>query len=173
MKPESAHFAIPDPSQKDPQRSQANGAKPENGAPGHSQRVTPDEVRAAVSSLWDAWTAKSSAELADAYAFNSVSFRVESVTVEPGFKGIAQRTREYFHEACITNMELGAIEVVLLSETTALAIYAFHFRALNRATARGTLQEEEISHGRVSQVFRRDPDGKLRILHEHCSSAVA
>jgi ketosteroid isomerase-like protein len=151
--------------------SVGNGT-PVNGAA--LERVTPDQVREAVCSFWETWKAKSAEALADAYSTSSVTFRAGSVSMEPGFMGIAQRSREYFHEACSIEYELGPIEVVLLSETTAIAIYSFYFRALNRAmaAAHGTLQEEIVPYGRATHVFRRDPDGKLRILHEHVSNAV-
>src|SRR5260370_37553632 len=148
-----------------------------NGANGNgavSEKITTDQVRAAVRSFWEIWKAKSAEGLADAYSTNSITFRAGSVSVEPGFMGIAQRSREYFHEACSIEYELGPIEVVLLSDTTAIAIYSFYFHALNRAmaAAHGTLQEEVVPYGRATHIFRRDPDGKLRILHEHVSNAV-
>ncbi len=147
-----------------------------NGATGNgaAEKITNDQVQAAVRSFWEVWKAKSAEALADAYSTNSITFRAGSVSVEPGFMGIAQRSREYFHEACTIEYELGPIEIILLSETTAIAIYSFYFRALNRAmaAAHGTLQEEVVPYGRATHIFRRDPDGKLRILHEHVSNAV-
>src|SRR5258707_3908256 len=147
-----------------------------NGATGNgaAEKITNDQVQAAVRSFWEVWKAKSAEALADAYSTNSITFRAGSVSVEPGFMGIAQRSREDFHEACSIEYQLGQIEVVLLSDTTAIAIYSFYFRALNRAmaAAHGTLQEEVVPYGRATHIFRRDPDGKLRILHEHVSNAV-
>lgn len=137
-------------------------------------KVTPEQVQAAVRSFWDILMAKSADSLVDAYATNGMTFRVGSVSIEPGFMGSAQRSREYFHEACMLDMELGPIEVILLNDTTAVAIYTFQFHALNRAVAssRENLKEESIPNGRATQIFRRGHDGKLRILHEHLSSAV-
>jgi len=137
-------------------------------------KVTPEQVQAAVRRFWDILLSKSADSLVDAYATNGLTFRVGSVSIEPGFMGIAQRSREYFHEACMLHMELGPIEVILLNDTTAVAIYTFQFHALNRAvaSAKENLKEETIPNGRGTQIFRRGHDGKLRILHEHMSSAV-
>ena len=138
------------------------------------ERVTPEQVQAAVRRFWDILMAKSADNLVDAYATNGMTFRVGSVSIEPGCMGTAQRSREYFHEACMLHMELGPIEVILLNDNTAVAIYTFQFHALNRAvaSARENLKEETIPNGRATQIFRRGHDGKLRILHEHLSSAV-
>jgi ketosteroid isomerase-like protein len=138
------------------------------------EKITAEQIQAAVRQYWDIWMAKSAAALVDAYATNGTTFRVGSVSIEPGFMGIAQRSREYFHEACIMHMDLGPIEVILLNDTTAVAIYTFQFHALNRAvaSAREGLKEESIPNGRATQVLRRSHDGKMRILHEHISSAV-
>ena len=144
-------------------------------ANGHDHaKVTPEQVQDAVRRFWHVMLSKSADGLVDAYATNGMTFRVGSISIEPGFMGTAQRSREYFHEACILQMDLGPIEVILLNDTTAVAIYTFQFHALNRAvaSARENLKEESIPNGRATQIFRRGHDGKLRILHEHLSSAV-
>ncbi len=67
-----------------------------NGATGNSaasDKITADQVRTAVRSFWEIWKAKSAEALADAYSTNSITFRAGSVSVEPGFMGIAQRSR--------------------------------------------------------------------------------
>src|SRR5258708_37910068 len=71
-----------------------------NGNGAVSEKITTDQVRAAVRSFWEIWKAKSAEGLADAYSTNSITFRAGSVSVEPGFMGIAQPSRAYFHEAC-------------------------------------------------------------------------
>ncbi len=169
--PDSARFDI---SARTNHAPQFMGAEVAGRDATDQEKVTPELVQAAVRRFWDIMLSKSSEHLVDAYATNGMTFRVGSVSIEPGFMGIAQRSREYFHEACILHVELGPIEVVLLNDTTAIAIYTFQFHALNRAvaSARENLKEESIPNGRATQVFRRSPDGKLRILHEHLSSAV-
>lgn len=140
----------------------------------NNDKVTTDQVQAAVRLFWQTWISKSAGSLVDAYATNAMTFRAGSVTIEPGYMGTAQRSREYFHEACILHLELGPIEVILLNDTTAVAVYTFQFHALNRAipSAKENLKEESIPNGRATQIFRRGHDGKLRILHEHMSGAV-
>jgi ketosteroid isomerase-like protein len=169
--PESARFNV---SARADHASQLMGAEAAGRDSTGPARVTAEQVQAAVRHFWDIWMAKSADALVDAYATNGMTFRVGSVSIEPGFMGIAQRSREYFHEACIMHMELGPIEVILLNDTTALAVYTFQFHALNRAVvnSRENLREESIPSGRATQIFRRSPDGKLRILHEHMSGAM-
>jgi hypothetical protein len=137
-----------------------------------SAGLAAEDIRTAVHSFWERWRCKSVDGFSDAYATSSICFRANSVTAEPAFLGIAQRSREYFHEACIMEMDLGPIEVVLLNETTGIAVYTFHFRAVNRAMAAGgKLEAEDMPQGRATQVFCRNGEGKLKILHEHISSA--
>jgi ketosteroid isomerase-like protein len=57
----------------------------------------------------------------------------------------------------------------MLEDSAAVASYTFQFHAV-RTTATGKM-EENIRHGRATQVFGYDPDGKLRIFHEHFSVA--
>ncbi|HLJ87335.1 MAG TPA: hypothetical protein VKZ53_10970 [Candidatus Angelobacter sp.] len=141
-------------------------------------RVTVEEVRDAVHRYWNIWQAKSSEELIEAYALNSTTFTAGSLQAEPGFIGVARRSREYFHETCILKIELGPIDVTLASEVMGLAVYTFTFHAANRAVASASAsygensQEEHIPHGRATHLFRRESDGKLRIVHEHFSNAT-
>lgn len=148
-----------------------SGAKKADGAQ-ISALLTAADIRAAVHEFWQRWRSKSVDEFSSAYATSSLCFRANSVTAEAAFLGIAQRSREYFHEACIMEMDLGPIEVILLNETTGIAVYTFHFRAVNRALAAGgKLEAEDMPQGRATQVFCRNGEGKLKILHEHISSA--
>ncbi len=171
--PESARFNV---SARTDHASQLMGAEvaDRDAVRRDHGKVTPEQVQAAVRLFWQTWMSKSADSLVDAYATNAMTFRAGSVTIEPGYMGTAQRSREYFHEACILHLELGPIEVILLNDTTAVAVYTFQFHALNRAipSAKESLKEENIPNGRATQIFRRGHDGKLRILHEHMSGAM-
>src|SRR5260370_7353682 len=88
-----------------------------NGANGNgavSEKITTDQVRAAVRSFWEIWKAKSAEGLADAYSTNSITFRAGSVSVEPGFMGIAHRSREYFPEPSTLQHQLPPIQPAFL-----------------------------------------------------------
>ena len=67
-------------------------------------------------------------------------------------------------------VQLGAIEVVVLGESAAVASYTFQFHASKVANLLGKAAEEDIQQGRATQVFTRDVEGKLRIVHEHLST---
>jgi len=67
-------------------------------------------------------------------------------------------------------VHLGAIEVVMLGDESAVASYTFQFHATKVANLLGKGKEEDIQQGRATQVFTRDVEGKLRIVHEHLST---
>ena len=53
----------------------------------------------------------------------------------------------------------------------AVACYTFTFRA-RRLTGLGKTIEEHIIDGRATQVFGCDPEGRIRMFHEHFSQAA-
>ena len=133
-------------------------------------KLTVEEVKSAVERFWNAFSTKSEDVLADFYGHESTVFGSSAVRAEPGRLAATRRKREYFHPNTTVKATLGPIEVLLLGETSAVASYTFQFQASRVASATG-ISEEKFEHGRASQVFAYDLDGKLRIMHEHLSIA--
>jgi hypothetical protein len=89
---------------------------------------------------------------------------------EPGRLAAARRQREYFHKNANILATTGPVEVILLGDRAAVATYTFTFHATRIGGATGNVSEEDIRHGRATQVFILDHDGKARIVHEHLSA---
>jgi ketosteroid isomerase-like protein len=134
-----------------------------------SSKLTAEQVKAAVRRFWDVFTSKSAEGLADFYAHESCVFGSKGTRSEPGRLAAARRNREYFHSHSVLKAAPGEVEIVLLGESAAVASYTFKFHATKVAGMLDKGSEENILHGRATQVFALDPSGVLRIVHEHLS----
>jgi ketosteroid isomerase-like protein len=133
-------------------------------------KLTPEQVRAEVKRFWTIFSNKRADQLEEVYAHESTVFSSTGARPEPGRLAAARRQREYFQPLTTVTTTLGLIEVVMLGEDAAVASYTFQFHASKVASAKGGVVEEIIEHGRGTQVFVLEPDGTLRIVHEHLSS---
>ncbi len=131
--------------------------------------LSPDAIRSEVSRFWNAFSDKDVERLQEFYAHESVGFGSGSTRTEPGRLAATRRHREYFANSAPIKVTVGGIDIVMLHESAAVATYTFQFQAV-RSTATGKV-DENIRNGRASHVFAFDPDGKLRIFHEHLSVA--
>ena len=134
------------------------------------EKLTADEVQAEVRRFWSVFSGKAAEGLKGFYGGESSVFGTSSTRAEPGSLAAARRQREYFTAQTTLKVQLGMIEVVLLSESSAVASYTFQLHASKVASGLGKAQEEDIKQGRATQVFARDVEGKLRIVHEHLST---
>ena len=131
--------------------------------------LSPDVVRAEVTRFWNAFTSKSIETLEDFYAHESSVFGSVSNRPEPGRLAAKRREREYFQTEAVLRYQLGNVDVVALSDTSAVACYTFQFHA-TKLSGSAKRVEEHIAGGRATQVFAIDPaDKKIRIYHEHLS----
>lgn len=137
------------------------------------EKLTNDEVRKAVELFWSTFLAKSEGLLNSYYAAESTVFQISMGRAEPGRLGAMRRSREYFLPDTRMEMKLGPIDVLLIGSEAGLASYTFHFRATGRDVGGGKRVEEKLDLVRATHVFLRDPQGRLRILHEHFSVPVA
>lgn len=130
-----------------------------------------EQVLSTVRSFWKAFCSSNPATLAEFYSPEAVVFGVEGARAEPIRLAMARRQREYFDHRSQLRIDLGPIEVQLLSPTLALATYTLSFHATNVAVAGAPPRERQIPHGRATQVFALDREGNLLIMHEHFSSS--
>ncbi|HUS18162.1 MAG TPA: DUF4440 domain-containing protein [Terriglobales bacterium] len=133
------------------------------------QKLTIDQIKAEVQRFWSAFSSKQSEQLMDFYAPEASVFGSSSTRPEPGRLAAARRQREYFHAKSTLRATPGMIDVILIGDHAAVASYTFTFHASKVATGINAAAEEDIRNGRATQVFAYDPDGKLRIVHEHLS----
>lgn len=136
-----------------------------------SVKLTVEYVAGEVQRFWNTFMEKNAEQLMEFYAPDSTVFSSVSARQEPGRLAAARRQREYFHKASTLRASATSVDVVLLGETGAVASYNFQFHATNVASSLHQTTEEDIKAGRATQVFRYDQDGKLRIVHEHLSTA--
>ena len=133
--------------------------------------LTPDQIKAEVTRFWKVFMDKDAVSLAEFYAHDSSVFGSAGMRSEPGRLAATRRQREYFGAHCTIKAQVGPIEVLILADgSAAVADYTFQFHATKVMTALGGVTEEHIKNGRATQVFAYDPDGRLRILHEHLST---
>lgn len=134
-------------------------------------KLTVEQIRAEVVRFWNVFTSKDAEALAEFYAHESSVFGSAATRSEPGRLAATRRQREYFGAHSTVKASTGAIEVLVLADgSAAVADYTFQFHASKVMTALGGTTEENIKHGRATQVFAYDPDGRLRIVHEHLST---
>jgi ketosteroid isomerase-like protein len=133
------------------------------------QKLTVEAIKAEVQRFWNAFSNKQSEQLMDFYSPEASVFGSSSTRSEPGRLAAARRQREYFHAKSSIRATPGMIDVVLLGDFAAVASYTFTFHASKVASGLSGAAEEDIRNGRASQVFSYDPEGKLRIVHEHLS----
>jgi ketosteroid isomerase-like protein len=135
-----------------------------------TNKLTAEQIRGEVLRFWNVFMEKNADALMNFYAPDSSVFSSISSRVEPGRLAAARRQREYFHAKSTVRSTTGNVEVILVSDTAAVANYNFTFHATKVAAGAGGSAEEDIKQGRATQVFRLEPDGKVLIVHEHLSS---
>lgn len=131
--------------------------------------ITPEGVRTEVNRFWNLFVSKAPELLEEFYTPNASVFASSAIRSEPGRLAVARRRREYFEKQTAVKVQVGPVDVELIGGVAAIASYTFRFDALHVASATGKQSDEHLEHGRATQVFVLDGDGKLRIAHEHLS----
>lgn len=135
-------------------------------------KLTPEEVRAEVTRFWNVFSSKAPELLEEFYASDASVFGSSATRAEPGRLAVTRRRREYFDKQTSVRVQVGIIDVHLIGDTAAIASYTFRFHASRVTAGLGKALEENIEHGRATQVFVLESDEKLRIVHEHLSSPL-
>jgi ketosteroid isomerase-like protein len=138
--------------------------------------LTRTEVESAVRSYWSISASKQADRQQDCYAENALIFTSSSRRVEPGRLVLVRRRREYMATSGKMRVDVGHIDVEMIGANAALAIYTMQFEAekeLAPAVARNRISQEHLKDARVTHVFVRQNDGRLKIVHEHISVADA
>jgi ketosteroid isomerase-like protein len=130
-----------------------------------------DEVRALVEKFWNYFVRKSKSEFDKMYSPAATVFAADARRGEPARLMLVRRARELFGPASAVGAKLDAIDVQILRDDLAVASYAFHFN-VTRSLPNGKRVSVDVPFGRATQVFQRDTNGNLRIIHEHMSSAA-
>lgn len=132
--------------------------------------LTPEEIRTEIARFWNVFTSKAPDLLEEFYASDATVFASNAIRTEPGRLAVTRRRREYFDKQTSVRVQLGSVDVQLLSDDSAVASYTFRFDASRVAGGLGKSSDEHLEHARATQVFQKDGDGRLRIVHEHLSA---
>jgi ketosteroid isomerase-like protein len=130
-----------------------------------------DEVRALVQKFWGFFIRKSKSQFDEMYSPSATVFAADARRGEPARLMLVRRARELFGPGSAVGAKLDAIDVQILRDDLAVASYAFHFN-VTRSLPNGKRVSVDVPFGRATQVFQRDANGNLRIIHEHMSSAA-
>jgi ketosteroid isomerase-like protein len=133
--------------------------------------ITPEEVRQEVSRFWNVFSSKAPELLEEFYAPEATVFGSSALRAEPGRLAVARRKREYFQKQTSVRVTTGFVDVQVVNDLCAVASYTFRFDAISVSGGLGKSSDEHLEHGRATQVFVRDAEDKLRILHEHLSAS--
>lgn len=128
-----------------------------------------EQVQAEVARFWSAFTSKSVEALEDFYAHESTVFGTTSSRPEPGRLAAIRRQREYFHPQTTLRVQTSPVDVFMVGDSAAIASYTFQFHASRAKIGVEKSSEEHVVHGRATQVFMVEGDGRPRIVHEHLS----
>jgi ketosteroid isomerase-like protein len=132
--------------------------------------ITSERVRRAVQDFWDAFTHQAKNRFQELYSPTAVCFAADGRRSEPARLMWVRREREFFGPKSSVGAKVGAVSVQILGPNLASASYGFHFSII-RILPNGSRVEVEVPFGRATQVFQREADGRLLIIHEHLSSA--
>lgn len=132
--------------------------------------LTPEEIRTEIARFWNVFTSKAPDLLEEFYASDASVFASNAIRTEPGRLAVTRRRREYFDKQTSVRVQVGMVDVQLLSDSSAVASYTFRFDASRVAGGLGKSSDEHLEHARATQVFQKDADGRLRIVHEHLSA---
>jgi ketosteroid isomerase-like protein len=130
--------------------------------------ITAEQVRTRVRDFWNIWTSKAEGKLEGLYFPTATVFSGTAKRTEPARLAVTRRIRQFFGPEVSMQVEVSLVEVQLV-ENVAIASYTYRFRG-NRKKSDGSTVEMNALYGRVTQVFRLDEQGELRIFHEHFSN---
>jgi len=136
-----------------------------------SQKITVEQVQAAVRQNFIAMAEKKPGELPAMYAYDALSFNAFTTRPELGRVSAARREREYFKPGTSYTAEITSpIEVKLLADNVALAVYTYRSYGRNLVEPiLGKRYNRAVADGRGTDVFTLDEYGKLVLAHQHLS----
>ena len=135
-----------------------------------TEAVTPQQIRDCIREFWEAFTEQSRNKFQELYSPTASCFAADGRRSEPGRLMWVRREREFFGPRSSVGAKVGVVNVQVLTPALAVASYPFHFSII-RVLPNGNRVEVDVPYGRATQVFLRDEDGRLLIIHEHLSSS--
>ena len=134
------------------------------------EAIAPDQVRTQVRKFWELFSSKDKRSFAQLYAPTATVFAADARRSEPARLMLVRRERELFAPTSSVQARCGEITIQALGLSIAVAAYPLHF-SLTRILPNGSRVHSDVPLARVTQVFHRNENGELIIIHEHMSSA--
>jgi ketosteroid isomerase-like protein len=135
------------------------------------ETISAEEVQIAVRRFWTIFRDKTKDKFEAMYFPEATVFSSTAPRTEPGRLMVMRRMRRFFDLPISFNVDLGAIEVQIVGNRTAIATYVYMSQA-TETNHDGSRTRRTTPFARATQIFQRDEHGALRIIHEHFSSAV-
>jgi ketosteroid isomerase-like protein len=134
--------------------------------------ISAEEVSAEVRRFWDVCCSKSKIEYERFYLPDATVFAPDTVgSADSARLMLPLKIRELFAPTSSASAKLGPVEVQILEPGLAVACYGLHHEGV-RTRLTGKRIRFELPWALMTQVFQRDDQGKLRIIHEHLSAAT-
>ena len=132
------------------------------------ERISPEQVRSQVQKFWQSLSGRSNEPFDEMYSADATVITGKARRAERAQLAVARRKRE-IAQTSEASVELGLIDVEVVGDV-AIACYTYNFMRVRRR-ADGMVRRH-TPQGRATHVFQRDAEGRLRIAHEHLSSAA-
>jgi ketosteroid isomerase-like protein len=142
---------------------------------GTHSSLTKAEVDSAVRAYWKAVSLKDAVQQQNFYDEHAAIFATDSNRLEPARAVLLRRQREYLNAATKMAVQVGEVEIALVGSRHAIAAYTIRLDAkyiLRTSPSGSTSADEHLEHVRITQLFGRQNDGTLRIVHEHVSAPL-
>lgn len=125
--------------------------------------------------VWELFASKKIDQWQSFYADVTSVFGTASKRPEPARLAVLRRQREYLTSVTKVVVHVGKVDVEIIGPDCAVAAYTMQLDAeqIARLSAAGQKDHQEhLENARVTHVFQRDSDGRLRIVHEHISATA-
>jgi ketosteroid isomerase-like protein len=132
--------------------------------------MSPELVNLRVREFWNILTGESRSKFEDLYSSDAIVFMGRAKRSEPAKLAAARRMRQLADATSNAAAEIGSVDVQIAGTDVAIATYTYKFQS-SKAQSDGSRTRQHTLFGRATQIFQLDPNGVLRIVHEHLSSA--
>jgi ketosteroid isomerase-like protein len=163
-----------------PRPSQSGAGISSGGSLPITDSLFAEQIRGEVRKLWQLFHSKSGESIERMYSSTALAWIVGAKRALPARLVLAGKERELLGPQGSVHAVLGSIDVQTLTKNVAVAFYSFHYRMVRvqgygkRADTdtpfRGGRYVIDCPQARGTQVFERNDQGALEIVHEHVSS---
>ncbi len=133
--------------------------------------LSPEDVRREIRRFWDTFSGKLTDKIEEMYAPTAIAFTGKAKRSESAKLIAMRRSRRLPASVSSAGVDEGSIDVQIVGPDVAIAAYTYTY-STEKVGADGTKIQLATLFGRATQIFERDRDGVLRIVHEHLSATA-